>query len=179
MATTIAIYDWRGADIQTGYTPVKSTTKTSTIINVQKTLEAEGTYTANDVMSESDTNGEGTAWTFAMGGTGRITQAAAVTPTTARTAAILLFIYSALPTCELDDNAANTGPLVADMPNYVGSILLPALKTYGGPAQAQSTLTNPLTFDTSTLYVVAVDTTGEDFGDDTTLNIILSAELDV
>ena len=154
-------------------------------VNVQKTLEAEGTYTANDVMSESDTNGEGTTWDFEFGGTGHITRAVVVTPTT-RTAVLSLYLYGAPPTCELDDNAANTGPLVADLGFYLGHIQFPALSAQGGPsyaivtpAQVYATPGNiPFGFDKSKLYGVLVDGTGQDFGDATTLDIILTAELD-
>ena len=99
------------------------------------------------------------------------------------TAAITLFLYSAPPTCELDDHAANTGPVVADLPNYIGHIDLPALADQGGPSYTtaiafESSVKLPLAFDKPKLYVVAVDGTGEDFGDDSTLDIILTAEID-
>ena len=155
-------------------------------VKVQKTLEAEGSYSSNDVMSESDTNGEGTTWDFEMGGTGRINRAVIVSATTGLTAVLTLHLYTAPPTCELDDNAANTGPLVADLASYLGYISFPALTSQGGPSFTQVTPSVvytvpgnlPFGFDKSKLYGVLVDGTGQDFGDDTTLDVILTAELD-
>lgn len=149
----------------------------SRVVNVQKVLEAEGTYTANDVMSESDTNGNGTPWVFDMGGTGKLTHATVATPT-ARTSSVALEVYGAMPTCELDDNAGYNGPLVADLPFYIGRITNAALTAIGGISTTQTTLASPMPFDSSRLFVVSIDLTGQDFGDDTTFNVILSAEID-
>ncbi len=146
-------------------------------VRTRKILEADGTYSSNDVMSESDTNGDGTAWKFEFGHPGKIVEAKVVTPTS-RTSAITLYLYESIPTCELDDNAANTGPLVADLAFFAGKILLTALVAQGGPSSTVVTLTNPVSHRSKTLYVVVVDGTGEDFGDDTTLDVILTSELD-
>lgn len=152
-------------------------------IKVQKTLEAEGTYTANDVMSESDTDGEGTDWDFEFGGTGKINRVVIVSATTGRTSVLTLYLYTSPPTCELDDNAANTGPLVADLAFYLGHIKFPAMVSQGGPSYtiASETIVGcnmPFAFNKSKLYGVLVDGTGQDFGDDTTLDVIITAELD-
>ena len=152
-------------------------------VKVQKTLEAEGTYTANDVMSESDTASAGTDWDFELGGTGRINRVVVVSATTGRTSQLTLYLYSAPPTCELDDNAANNGPLVADLAFYLGHIKFPAMVSQAGPSYtiASQTIVGcniPFAFDKAKLYGVLVDGTGEDFGDDTTLDIIITAELD-
>ena len=159
-------------------TGLQSSERFRQTVRVQKILEAEGTYTANDVMSESDTNGNGTPWKFEFVGSGKITQAEIITPTIARTSAITLYFYESYPTCELDDNAANTGPLVADLPFFAGKILMPALVAQAGPASTITTLTNSIPYRSKTLYVVVVDGTGEDFGDDTTLDVILTSKLD-
>lgn len=153
-------------------------------VKVQKTLEALGTYTANDVMSESDTASAGTDWDFELGGTGRLNRIVIVTPTTGRTSALYLFLYSSPPTCELDDNAEHNGPLVADLDFYLGHVKFPAMVDIGsGPSftVASQTIVGcnlPFAFDKPKLYGVLVDSTGEDFGDGTTLDIILTAELD-
>ena len=151
-------------------------------VKVQKTLEAEGTYSANDVMSESDSSA-GTDWDFEFGGTGRINRIVIVSETTGLTAALTLYLYSSPPTCELDDNAANTGPLVADLGFYLGHITFPALVSQGGPSYtiASQTIVKsnmPFAFDKAKLYGVLVDGTGQDFADDTTLDIIITVELD-
>jgi len=151
-------------------------------VRVQKTLEADGVYAANDVMSESDTASAGTDWDFDFGGIGKIVKAIAVTGLTTATSALILDLYEAPPTCELDDNAAYNGPLVADLPYYVGRITFPALATIGGPASAQAVLADvgaSLSFDRPKLYGVLIDSTGEDYDDDETMDIILTAELEV
>lgn len=153
-------------------------------VRVQKTLDANGVYTAGDVMSEDPGAGLGTDWDFEFGGVGKIVKAIAVSPTTGLTAALVLFLYDSPPTCELDDHAASTGPLVADLPYYVGQIDFPTMiDQASAPSYTIATLADaggglPLAFDKPKLYGVLVDGTGEDFADDTTLDIILTAELE-
>ena len=110
-------------------------------VSVTKVCEAEGAYAAADVISESDTDGAGTCWTFeevaaVNGGSGYITNARIISETTALTARLVLQLYKATPTCELDDNAANTGVLWADRANFVGPIDFPALSENGTGASA-------------------------------------------
>jgi len=114
-------------------------------VSVTKALESAVAYTAGDVLSETDTNTEGTAWTFsqlfrANGIGGYITKVVALCETTAVTPRLTLFLFKATPTCELDDNAANTAVLHADEANYLGSIDLPAMEDIGtGDSQAIAT----------------------------------------
>lgn len=114
-------------------------------VSVTKALEAAEAYTAGDVLCETDTNGEGTAWTFsaiARGNkcSGYITQAHVISETTAIVPRLTLFVFTATPTCELDDNAANTALLHADLANYVGKIDFPAMEDIGtGDSEAIAT----------------------------------------
>jgi hypothetical protein len=117
-------------------------------VTQSKTIAAAGDYAANDVVSESAS--AGTAWTFS--GMGRANGAAG----TIRRAKILLSkaaamgltlaarcrlrFYNAVPTCVLNDNAANTGVLHADRASYVGCIDFPALSSDGGTPEATLTL---------------------------------------
>ena len=149
-----------------------------------KTLECQDGYGDEDVMSESDTNGGGTDWDFDFGGTGKIVKAVAHTPTTAMTFGMTLFLFTSPPTSELDDNAANTAPAVADAPYFVGTIVFPAMHDLGtGPSYSIVTpsLTTgnlPLYFDCPILYGIAVITDAQDPADDTLFTIILTAEMD-
>lgn len=117
-------------------------------IQTSKTLVAAGNYTANDVLSEDADNGEGTCWTFedvarAVGGAGRIHSAnIAMSKSggiTAITTVLALILFTTTPTSELDDNAANTGPIHADISTYIGTIIFPALSQYGGSPSARAT----------------------------------------
>lgn len=152
-------------------------------VRVQKTLEADGAYGAKDVMSESDTNSAGTDWDFEFGGVGEIIKALAVTDLTTATAALTLLLYSAPPTCELDDNAANDGPNAADTPYFLGRVEFDALASEGGSAFAIITKADeggglPIAFDRPKIYGVLLDTTGQDFDDAAKMDIILTAEME-
>jgi hypothetical protein len=110
-------------------------------VSVTKALESAGAYAAEDVLSESDTPDAGTAWTFAAvakvnGGTGYIVKAQAICETTDVTPRLTLYLFNATPTSELDDNAANTALLHADLANYVGKIDFPAMEDLGGDSEA-------------------------------------------
>ena len=161
-------------------------------VSVTKALVAAGDYGANDVMSENAS--AGTAWTFSgvasgNGGSGTIVKAIALLETTALTPALTLFLFTALPTSELDDNKANTAVLHADEANFVGRITFPAMADLGtGDSESMVTpsLTSgniPLTFNCATgdsaLYGVVVTRdaiTGEAAGED--LIIKLTVERD-
>lgn len=153
-------------------------------VTTSKTLECEGGYGDEDVMSESDTASAGTDWDFDFGGVGKIVKAVAHHPTTAMTFGMVLHLYSSPPTCELDDNAANTGPVAADAPYFVGSIVFPAMSDLGSGGSysiATPSLTTgnlPLYFDFPKLYGVAIVTDAADPGDDTLLTISLTAEME-
>lgn len=90
---------------------------------------AAGDYADNDVVSNSATNGAGTAMEFELavsagGGAGRVIQATlSFTAATAIAATSELQLFSQTPTAtELDDNAAEGGVGAADVPYYLGSI---------------------------------------------------------
>ena len=107
-------------------------------VRVTKALEALGSsYSANDVLSETDTNTEGTAWTFdavaqANGSYGYIVGAIAVSESESVTPRLTLFLFNTIPTgCELDDNAANTAPDATDLAKYIGRIDFPAMDSVG------------------------------------------------
>ena len=146
-------------------------------INTQKTLDAELAYTAEDVMSEDPTNGQGTDWDFDFGASGKIVQAVIATENNGITAAIDLYLFTRPPTSELDDHAANSAPAVADLPYFIGVIEFAAMADVGGVSYAVSTGLE-MSFDTNTIYGIAVDTSGQDFLDDKTLDIDLTAELE-
>lgn len=105
-------------------------------IRVTKALAAAGNYDIGDVMSEDADAGEGTDWDFTAigrvnGASGLVIKAVAICETTALAPRLTLFLFKAAPTCELDDNAANTAVLHADLANYIGKIDFPALEDLG------------------------------------------------
>ena len=114
-------------------------------VSVTKALEAAVAYTAGDVLSETDTAAAGTAWTFsaiakANGTSGYITKVQIISETTALTPRLILYLFHTAPTCELDDNAANTALLHADLAKYVGKVDLPAMEDLGtGDSEAMAT----------------------------------------
>lgn len=109
-------------------------------IEDSKLLAATTNYVAEDVLSESATNGVGTAWVFSdMGESGAIRKAMVEIQTTALTPQITLYLFSAKPTSELDDNAANAAPSIADWPFYQGRIDFPALEDLGGVSASVAT----------------------------------------
>lgn len=116
-------------------------------ISASKTLVAAGNYAANDVLSESAT--EGTAWTFSNvanenGRGGLIVQATLILSKnggiTAITPRCSLFLFKALPTSNLNDNEANTALLDADKANYIGRIDFDALNQFGGSPTTRATV---------------------------------------
>ena len=137
---------------------------------VRKQLEANGSaHAAGDVLSESDTDGAGTAWTFrdvvrVPGGAGRIVQATADTQVESQSYPIALQVYTKYPTSELDDNAAAASPNAADGPFLVDEVALPALHSRGDNSYAVSTPSTtgnlPLLFicepGKRELYVIAI-----------------------
>ena len=170
-------------------------------VSLLRTLDASGgDYTAADVMSDDDTTSGGTAMSFtgigeSEGAAGYITKASILCSTTALTAKLTLFLFSATPTCELDDNAANTAVLAADQANYIGHINFPAMEDLGTgmshtlamPNQVVNTLITsnlPLAFncasDSNTLYGVLVTRdgiTGEDASMTVRINLASEQEL--
>ena len=118
-------------------------------VSLLRTLASAGDYAAGDVMSDSATGGAGTAMSFTgiaktKGAGGYITKASILCSTTALTPKLTLFLFNAVPTCELDDNAANTAVVAADQASYVGHIDFPAMEDIGtGMSQ---TLATPSTY---------------------------------
>ena len=150
---------------------------------ITKTLDANGAYSIDDVISDNPTNGQGTDWDIDFGGTGYITKAVIAHATTAITPRVDLQLYTRPPTCELDDHAASTGPIAADLPFFLGVIEFPALKDAGTSTSyatvTPSTVGNaPLAFDAPKIYGVTVTRTATDFADDTLLSILLTAEME-
>ena len=139
-------------------------------VTTTKALESAVAYSIGDVLSETDTDDAGTDWDFdavgkVNGGTGYISKAQAICETTAVTPRLTLFLFNVAPTCELDDNAANTALLHADLANYIGKIDFPAMEDLGtGDSESvasPSTFGNlPLAFNCASaddaLYGVAV-----------------------
>jgi len=154
-------------------------------VSVTKALAAAGDYAAEDVMSENASSG--TAWTFSAiakvnAGTGYIVKAQAICETTGLTPELTLYLFNATPTSNLNDNAANTALLHADLASYVGKIDFPAMEDLGGDSEAiatPSTVGNlPLAFECASgaddLYGILVTRdaiTGESAGDDMTVRI--------
>lgn len=113
-------------------------------ISSEKTLAAAGDYAAEDVLSESATDTEGSAFKFEhvarrKGGPFSIRKVVALLTTTALTPRITLYLFTKSPSSELDDNAANSAVATADRPFYVGRIELPAMTDLGGNSEAIAT----------------------------------------
>ncbi len=99
-------------------------------VAVEKVLAAAAIYHANDVISESAS--AGTVWTFAAiartdGGKRYITKVVVESETTGLTPRLVVFLYKAAPTCALNDHAANTAPVYANVANLVGIVPLSAM----------------------------------------------------
>lgn len=150
-------------------------------IRVRKQLAAgSSNHDAGDVMSESATDGVGTAWTFRdaariPGGSGRIIQATADTQVEGQTHKIALQVYTKYPTCELDDDSSAASPNPTDAPYFVDEILLPALHSRGDNSYTTATPSTagnlPLTFVCEPgkrqldLVVIAVEATTHTAGE--------------
>jgi len=112
-------------------------------VSVTKVITTGGAYSALDVVSNSTS--AGTAWTFSgiartAGAGGYITKVHVISETTNITPRLVLFIFTATPTCALNDNAANTALLHADLADYVGKVDLPAMEDIGtGDSEATAT----------------------------------------
>lgn len=158
-------------------------------VSVTKALAAAVDYDAFDVLSEHATTG--TTWAFdnlvpAAGMSGYIVKAQVICETTVVNTPLVLYLFNAAPTCNLNDNVANTALLHADLAQYVGNLLFPALANDGGATgDAESIITPalatgklPLAFETASgddaLYGVLVNVdaeAGESAGDDMTIRL--------
>ena len=117
-------------------------------VTTTKALESAVAYTAEDVLSETDTASAGTDWDFdtvgkVNGGTGYIVKAQVICETTAVTPRLTLYLFNVAPTCELDDNAPNTALLHADLSKYIDKIDFPAMEDLGGDSE---TIASPSTY---------------------------------
>jgi len=136
--------------------------------------------TTDEVISES--TGAGTDWDFAFGGTGYITKAV-ITHDADITPRLSLLLFSAPPTGMKNDEGANSNPLTADVPYYLGRIDFPAMSYNGtGDASALATPSTygnlPLAFDAPTIYGVLLqnDATSTFAAED--LTIALTADME-
>ncbi len=117
-------------------------------VSVTKALVAATAYHATDVLSEA-TSVATTSWLFAAigranGASGYITKAQVISETTALTPRLVLYLFNATPTCQLQDHATNTCPLFADEANYVGKIEFPIMSETG--VAASHTIATPSTY---------------------------------
>lgn len=133
-------------------------------VRVTKNILVGGAYVANDVVSESTTNGTGTAWTFAdmaaaNGGYGVIDTATIVSQTPNITPRFLLILFNATPTGELDDNAANTSPVDGDLAKILPPIDFPSLYPAGTSANSSAVASSSTVGNLPLLYKCAAGTT--------------------
>lgn len=154
----------------------------------EKIVLASGAYTPEDVVSESTS--AGTSWGFggmakSNGGGGYITQGLITAQTTNIASWFSLFLFTRPPTCELQDAAANTAPLLADRHIYVGRIDFPACDDIGtGMSETIATPSTvgklPMAFvcdgESADLYGVLAIRNGLDLADLTVLRITLTVE---
>uniref|UniRef100_A0A6M3KK61 Uncharacterized protein n=1 Tax=viral metagenome TaxID=1070528 RepID=A0A6M3KK61_9ZZZZ len=97
---------------------------TPTMVEVidEKIVLCSGAYDAEDVVSESTSVGK--PWLFknmakVNGGGGYITGASITAETTAIASWFSLFLFTVMPHCALNDDVANTAPLLIDRMFYV------------------------------------------------------------
>ncbi len=142
---------------------IYETLKKGTLITrsiTQTKLLVGGANSAFDILSESIS--AGTDWVFDFGGIGKIVGASIVISTTALTAETSLHLFDKALTCVLDDNVANTSPVVADIPNRVRAIEFPALRDYGTASLSYSDVALstpgglPIYFSTNILHAVLI-----------------------
>ncbi|KKN03076.1 hypothetical protein LCGC14_1111320 [marine sediment metagenome] len=124
----------------------------------------------------------GVDWDFDFGGTGYITKAwlansADITPR------LRLYLFSRPPTGMLNDEGANTNPVTADLPYFLGVIDFPAMSQQGtGDAFALATPNTtgylPLEFDAPTIYGVLVQRDATATFTNTALTISLTADME-
>lgn len=146
-----------------------------------KIILANGAHAAGDVIAEAASGS--TPWLFDFKGVGYITKAVLVAAANALTARIVAFLYSNLPTCELDDADASLQPVPADVLSFLGTIVFPALTSIGSGASytvaTPSTYGNlPLVFNSQKIYAVLVTLDAVDFTDLSRMTVILSADVE-
>lgn len=136
--------------------------------------------TTDEVISHSTS--AGVDWDFAFGGTGYITKAwiansADITPR------LRLYLFSRPPTGALNDELANTNPVTADLPYFLGCIDFPAMQQQGtGDAFALATPSTtgnlPLEFDSLIIYGVLVQRDASATFTATAFTIALTADME-
>ena len=124
-------------DLLTGIALAAGSARIGTVSGVLKTVSVTkvlvgGACSAKDVLSEHITTG--TSWLFAAiarenGGKGYIVKALAICETASITPRLILFLFNAVPTCNLNDNVANTALLHADLAKFIGWIEFPAMES--------------------------------------------------
>uniref|UniRef100_A0A6M3IQ23 Putative tail protein n=1 Tax=viral metagenome TaxID=1070528 RepID=A0A6M3IQ23_9ZZZZ len=156
-------------------------------VSITKALAATGNYIIGDVLSENESTG--TAWTFSdavkqNGCSGEITKAQAICETTSLAPRLTLYLFTTVPTSQLNDNAPNTALLHADLASYIGKIDFPPMEDLGGDSETIATPSTygnlPLAFTCASgandLYGILVTRdaiTGESAGDDITINLTI------
>lgn len=139
-ASLSVLDDWDLADACKSVALQKSVTGTN---NSTNTIAAAGDYAANDIISNSASNGAGVAWHFAgalrgNGYTGTAVGFGLATSVEAFAARVRFHLFNAAPTTatELDDNAAFYIDL-DDRAKYLGYVDLPASADFGEFSFAQ------------------------------------------
>jgi len=133
-------------------------------VRVTKNILIGGAYAANDVVSESLTNGTGTDWDFAgmaaaAGGYGVIDTAMVISQTPNITPRFSLILFNAPPTGELDDNAANTSPTDGDLAKVVPPIDFASLYPAGTTANSSVVASSSTVGNLPLLYKCAAGST--------------------
>ncbi len=155
----------------------------------EKIIDANGAYTAGDVVSNKPTGGGATPWVFHNvvredGGAGEIMAVKIEAQTTAIASVFSLFAHSDVPTCELDDADANTAPLLADVTSgiYKGRVDFTACDDVGtGMSETMATTSTygklPIPFvckpGSKDLHCVLAIQNAVDLADDTYLRITM------
>ena len=133
-----------------------------------KAVAAAGNYSAGDILSESASNGVGTAWEFKniveSGKSGRIVSGFLTCSAGAVAVGYKLHLFKDNPSSsELDDNAA-LNIAAADQASYIGLLIFEAAADRGDVASARSIITSmPIGFicKNNILYGILEDPTGE------------------
>jgi len=151
-----------------------------------------GAYAVNDVVSNEDCcSTTATCWTFedvvlAVSRSGYIVGAIIDSATESVTPALTLYLFNAVPTSNLIDNAPNTAPDCNDILKYIGKIDFPALESLGTTDSTSiatlSTYGNlPLPFKCATadadIYGILVTRTAftQSAGDDISIILLIEA----
>jgi len=101
-------------------------------VTVTVALPAAAGYTAQDVLSNSATEGIGKPWEFDLarepGGSFLIINGLVETEVEDIVPRLTGYVYTRMPTCNLADNVPHIGPAPADRSFFVGTIDFPAME---------------------------------------------------